>query len=937
MVYRLFFIIFTFIFLQGCSSSKSDKVTILFPPSDLETEEVLFGEGEPGVQLTWSEVPGAVSYNLYWQIDEPGVSKESNVIEGVESPYIHEEVKIERNHYYSITVLNSKGESELSGEVMEVPTLFVEQAPAAPGKITLDSPVTSIILSWEEINHAESYNLYWSITEGVTPETGEKIEAIGSPYLFEETLEMGQVYYFVLTAVNIKGESPPSPESSIEANLVPPPDEVQAANQKNSILISWIEPEDSGVSFNIYWGIREGLTKENGNLIEDVATPFIHEMNFFELPPDTVYYYVVTRVNDMGESNPSVEVSTTPKILVPPSYIAVSGTGTGIKVTWSDASLARSYTIYFDATSDLSIASDAKVVEDVKSPYTIEGLQPGVRYDIAITTLNAFGESVKSQIVSSNPDYIPLPGGILISKQHTGLTMNWVAMESADSYNLYWQNSPGVKKHLANKVENVEPGYHLNTGFVMNRSYYIVITAVNGNGESDESPESSTTLNSIHRLSEFTQLTQSPEPRSLSLINDLLFFVLKYSPADEYDLYRTDATAEGTFIMQIGGMSGNDIFQKLHDAGDGSIFFMARDKVHGFELWWSSGAKASTYIVKDINPGIRPSNPFGFKTVGGVTYFKALTVELGEELWRTDGTEAGTQLVRDINPGEGSSSSDDGRPHGFAALNDEIVIFFADSGDTGTELWRSDGTEAGTYMLKDIFPGKNSSFPQFGTLYEVVNGIFYFVANDDVHGFELWRSDGTEPGTYMVKDINPGENASSIKELIGMGGTLYFRASDGTGGELWKSDGTEDGTVMVADIYKGSGGSLLTNLMVLGDKFFFLADDGVVVSNGREHGFDLWVSDGTTEGTYRFLDASPDVSGVPPYDLALVGKSMLFRVANLFGGFDLWSTDGTADRTFKIMENFAGGSDMFKFYPAQKLTYFVVFDFQGWEINVIVP
>ena len=125
-----------------------------------------------------------------------------------------------------------------------------------------------------------------------------------------------------------------------------------------------------------------------------------------------------------------------------------------------------------------------------------------------------------------------------------------------------------------------------------------------------------------------------------------------------------------------------------------------------------------------------------------------------------------------------------------------------------------------------------------------VGGTLYFAAFDGVNGRELWKSDGTQAGTVMVKDIRPGSLSSSPDKLTNVGGTLYFTANDGTSGtELWKSDGTEAGTVLVKDITPGSGSySPPTNLINVGGILYFTASDGV---NGRE----LWKSDGTEAGT----------------------------------------------------------------------------------------
>ncbi|WP_353743905.1 ELWxxDGT repeat protein, partial [Microcystis sp. LSC13-02] len=152
-------------------------------------------------------------------------------------------------------------------------------------------------------------------------------------------------------------------------------------------------------------------------------------------------------------------------------------------------------------------------------------------------------------------------------------------------------------------------------------------------------------------------------------------------------------------------------------------------------------------------------------------------------------------------------------------------------GVDGRELWRSDGTAAGTVLVKDINPGFFSSYPLNLT---AVGNTLFFTAYDGVNGGELWKSDGTVAGTVLVKDISPGSYSSFPRNLTVVGSTLFFTADDGVNGEeLWKSDGTEAGTVLVTDIIPGASGYGPSSLKVVGNTLFFTADNGV---NGQE----LW-------------------------------------------------------------------------------------------------
>ena len=150
----------------------------------------------------------------------------------------------------------------------------------------------------------------------------------------------------------------------------------------------------------------------------------------------------------------------------------------------------------------------------------------------------------------------------------------------------------------------------------------------------------------------------------------------------------------------------------------------------------------------------------------------------GREVWKTDGTEAGTVLVKDL--------SAVGAYYSPSSLTDVGgTLFFQATGEDATsvrELWRSDGTAAGTTLVKDISTYSSSAHSYLTN----VGGTLYFSAWDNEHGRELWRSDGTAAGTTLVSDINPGVTSSYPRDLTDVNGRLFFTADDGAyGRELW--------------------------------------------------------------------------------------------------------------------------------------------------------
>src|SRR5439155_25490855 len=121
---------------------------------------------------------------------------------------------------------------------------------------------------------------------------------------------------------------------------------------------------------------------------------------------------------------------------------------------------------------------------------------------------------------------------------------------------------------------------------------------------------------------------------------------------------------------------------------------------------------------------------------------------------------------------------------------------------TATEQCRSDGTAAGTVLVKAFDPTGGADSLSIALM--SVNGTLFFRGFDPANGTELWKSDGTAAGTVLVKDINPGSGGSGPDGLTNVNGTLFFRAFRTDGPELWKSDGTAAGTVVVREINRGT-------------------------------------------------------------------------------------------------------------------------------------
>jgi ELWxxDGT repeat protein len=290
-------------------------------------------------------------------------------------------------------------------------------------------------------------------------------------------------------------------------------------------------------------------------------------------------------------------------------------------------------------------------------------------------------------------------------------------------------------------------------------------------------------------------------------------------------------------------------------------------------------------LLADLNP-FAGGDPRNFAAVGQTLFFSADDEFHGRELWKTDGTVAGTRLLKDLSPGQADTAFGEA-----VAVNGTLFFTAATSPQTGLELWKSDGTRAGTVKV-----GTSSATGRVYGVTELtrVGNLLYFRATDD-RGQELWRSDGTRAGTHRVKDIRPGQYGSEPRDLTAVGGKLFFSAAgEGDGFELWKSNGTRAGTVRVKDIFPGKYGSNPEDLVARGGTLFFSAR----TEANEPH---LWKSNGTAAGTVP-VQPDPAGRGRNPEQLAVVGNLVYFTAESFGAGRELWRSNGTAAGTFQVQD-----------------------------------
>ncbi|MBN1209107.1 MAG: HYR domain-containing protein [Myxococcaceae bacterium] len=283
------------------------------------------------------------------------------------------------------------------------------------------------------------------------------------------------------------------------------------------------------------------------------------------------------------------------------------------------------------------------------------------------------------------------------------------------------------------------------------------------------------------------------------------------------------------------------------------------------------------YLVKEINPFGAGATPSSTALVNGTIFF-AISTDGRQELWKSDGTQAGTVRVLDGRQSVGLLSIGTLWSAGGA-------LFFQNS--YGVPLWKSDGTQSGTINLFPTWPGPLS----FSAAVEL-NGKLYLLASNG-----LWESDGTVAGTRQVKEV-----ANTSGQLVQANGTLFFTTFTSVqGSQLWKSDGTAAGTVLLPLGPSFEAGSILYGLKAANGQIFFQSQES---NSSRQK---VWRSDGTEAGTFPVHEFSGFIR-----HLQVVNGRSFFILSNNEAPFttNLWTSDGTVAGTRSLTEVSGASSEL---------------------------
>jgi hypothetical protein len=437
---------------------------------------------------------GAVVGKFEIQIDD-NIDFNSPIITQMVNEYLFTPTNLDPGTYYwRVRTIDNFGNASIWSEAWNFTVVnAIGQPPSSPPGVNAAPGDGQVIISWNSVSGATSYNLYWSTSPAVSKVSyTSKISNVISPFT-DTGKSNGTKYYYVVTAVNSCGEGDESSQvAALPIQIPSAPAGVNATAGDGQVTINW-NSVPGATSYNLYRSTSPGVSKVSyTEKISAVSSPFTDTGK----TNGTTYYYVVTAVNSYGdESNESGQVLATPSYppSAPTGVNATAGNGQ-VTISWNSVSGATSYNLYWSTSTGVSKLSSK--ISNVTSPFIDTGKTNGTTYYYVVTALNSYGESIESSEVSATPAPPPsAPTGVSATAGNRKVIISWESVSGATSYNLYWSMSPGVSKvSYTEKISNVTSPY-THTGRSNGTTYYYVVTAVNSYGESGESTEVSATPN----------------------------------------------------------------------------------------------------------------------------------------------------------------------------------------------------------------------------------------------------------------------------------------------------------------------------------------------------------------------------------------------------------------------------------------------------------
>lgn len=429
------------------------------------------------INVSWSPVIGAISYNVYYGTNPAITTLNGTKIPTTASSTIINGLINGTTYYVIVTAVSTSGESAASTVAMATPSNTSAGFISPPTMVTATAGNGQMTVNWNAVSGATSYNIYYGTNPAISTTNGTKVVATASGKIVTG-LTNSTIYYVIVTAVGASGESGASGFSTVTPQAQPPaPTGVSLQPGNGQMTVTW--PSVAGAtSYNIYYGTNSALTTTNSTKVTGVMSGNI----ITGLTNGSTYFVLVTAVGMGGESIASTSVFTTP--IAPPSAptgVTLLPGNAQITVSWTAVAGATSYNVYYSTNAGITPALATKV-PGVTSGNALLGLTNGTTYYVVVTAVNAGGESIASTIASVAPITPPAaPTGVTLVPAPGQITVSWTAVTGAASYNIYYGTNSALTTTNGTKISGVTSTTGtIISGLTNGTPYYVIVTAVTG-------------------------------------------------------------------------------------------------------------------------------------------------------------------------------------------------------------------------------------------------------------------------------------------------------------------------------------------------------------------------------------------------------------------------------------------------------------------------
>jgi hypothetical protein len=386
--------------------------------------------------------------------------------------------------------------------------------PSQPTNLVATAGDSKVTLTWDAATDASSYTVYFAAGSTVSVATNDGTKNAGSATTATVSgLTNGDIYAFGVTAVNENGTSALSGVRTATPNATVGKPTVSVTPIDLGLILTWA-PVAGATSYNVYYKAgSSGVTTAPGGYDQKLTAVVTtddgsgkRQYTLSSLTNGSPYSVVATSVNSGGESQPSTTVVASPGA----GAVGLVPQNGAIQVSWTSASGATGYKIYWKAGTSVSKSSYDSFYSAPAAPlnYTIPGLSNWTKYAVVLTSISS-GESGDGPVSTATPGSVPAAPASLAVVPHASqmdkLEVSYPASADAAAataagftitYNVYWKagasvsvgTADGSHKGLSALSDEI-------SGLAAGSQYSVLVTAsVSGFGEGAASaPQSATT------------------------------------------------------------------------------------------------------------------------------------------------------------------------------------------------------------------------------------------------------------------------------------------------------------------------------------------------------------------------------------------------------------------------------------------------------------